>query len=139
MEPPFTAVSTADPVREAVELLAGDQQALLVVHRGRPAGSSRAPICWKHWVRERLRAPPRRIGTRAVHAGLTPDPAYGSVIPAIHQTSTYVQRRPGESVQGYDYGRSANPTRFALEQALGELEAGQAVAFASGMAAATHS
>jgi cystathionine gamma-synthase len=79
---------------------------------------------------------PDAFGTRAVHAGLTPDPAYGSVIPAIHQTSTYVQRRPGESVQGYDYGRSANPTRFALEQALGELEGGQAVAFASGLAAA---
>jgi cystathionine gamma-synthase len=75
------------------------------------------------------------FGTRAVHAGLTPDPTYGSVIPAIHQTSTYAQRRPGEFVEDYDYSRSANPTRAALEQALGELEGGFAVAFASGLAA----
>jgi len=75
------------------------------------------------------------FGTRAVHAGLTPDPSYGSVIPAIHQTSTYAQRRPGEFVEDYDYARSANPTRAALEQALGELEGGRAVAFASGLAA----
>ncbi len=80
---------------------------------------------------------PRRdaFATRAVHAGLTPDPAFGSVIPAIHQTSTYAQRRPGEFIEDYDYARSANPTRRALEQALGELEGGLAVAFASGLAA----
>jgi cystathionine gamma-synthase len=81
--------------------------------------------------------PPRRdaFATRAVHAGLTPDPAFRSVIPAIHQTSTYAQTRPGEFVGDYDYSRSANPTRSALEQALGELEGGLAVAFASGLAA----
>jgi len=75
------------------------------------------------------------FATRAVHAGLTPDPSFGSVIPAIHQTSTYAQRRPGEFVADYDYARSANPTRAALEAALGELEGGRAVAFASGLAA----
>ncbi len=75
------------------------------------------------------------FATRAVHAGLTPDPTFGSVIPAIHQTSTYAQRRPGEFVGDYDYARSANPTRAALEQALGELEGGLAVSFASGLAA----
>ena len=75
------------------------------------------------------------FATRAVHAGLTPDPTFGSVIPAIHQTSTYAQQRPGEFVEDYDYARSANPTRGALEQALGELEGGLAVAFASGLAA----
>ena len=75
------------------------------------------------------------FATRAVHAGLTPDPSFGSVIPAIHQTSTYAQGAPGEFEQGYDYARSANPTRTALEQALGELEGGQAVAFSSGLAA----
>ena len=75
------------------------------------------------------------FATRAVHAGLEPDPTYGSVIPAIHQTSTYAQRRPGEFVDDYDYARSANPTRAALEHALGELEGGMAVAFASGLAA----
>jgi cystathionine gamma-synthase len=77
----------------------------------------------------------RGFGTRAVHAGLTPDPSFGSVIPAIHQTSTYAQTRPGEFVGDYDYARSANPTRAALEQALGELEGGLAVTFASGLAA----
>jgi cystathionine gamma-synthase len=76
-----------------------------------------------------------RFATRAVHAGLTPDPSFGSVIPAIHQTSTYAQRAPGEFVEDYDYSRSANPTRAALEQALGELEGGRAVAFSSGLAA----
>jgi len=75
------------------------------------------------------------FGTRAVHAGLTADPSFGSVIPAIHQTSTYRQPRPGEFVEDYDYSRSANPTRKALEEALGELEGGLAVAFSSGLAA----
>jgi len=76
-----------------------------------------------------------RFATRAVHAGLTPDPSYGSVIPAIHQTSTYRQGAPGEFVGDYDYARSANPTRSALEAALGELEGGLGVAFSSGLAA----
>ena len=80
--------------------------------------------------------PPRdAFATRAVHAGLTPDPSFGSVIPAIHQTSTYAQPRPGEFVGDYDYARTANPTRNALEQAIGELEGGLAVTFASGLAA----
>jgi cystathionine gamma-synthase len=75
------------------------------------------------------------FATKAVHAGLTPDPSFGSVIPAIHQTSTYAQPAPGEFVEDYDYSRSANPTRAALETALGELEGGRAVTFASGLAA----
>jgi cystathionine gamma-synthase len=79
----------------------------------------------------------RRLATRVVHAGLDPDPTYGSVIPPIHQTSTYVQPAPGEFVEDYDYARSANPTRAALERALGELEGGLGSAFSSGMAA-TH-
>ena len=81
--------------------------------------------------------PPRRdgFGTRAVHAGLEPDPVYGSVIPPIHQTSTYAQARPGEFFEDYDYARSANPTRAALERALGDLESGKAVTFSSGLAA----
>jgi len=73
--------------------------------------------------------------TRVVHAGLQADPTYRSVIPAIHQTSTYAQPRPGEFVADYDYARSANPTRAALERALGELEGGRAVCFSSGLAA----
>jgi cystathionine gamma-synthase len=85
-----------------------------------------------HGDRERGRG---SFATRAVHAGLEPDPSFGSVIPAIHQTSTYAQKRPGDYVQDYDYARSANPTRAALERALGELDAGEAVCFSSGMAA----
>jgi cystathionine gamma-synthase len=77
----------------------------------------------------------RGFATRAVHAGLDPDPTYGSVVPPIHQTSTFVQPAPGEFVEDYDYSRSANPTRAALERALGELEGGHASAFSSGMAA----
>jgi cystathionine gamma-synthase len=75
-----------------------------------------------------------KFATRAVHAGLTPDPTYGSVIPAIHQTSTFAQKAVGEFVEDYDYARSANPTRAALETALGELEGGHGTSFASGMA-----
>ncbi|UGS33911.1 PLP-dependent transferase [Capillimicrobium parvum] len=76
-----------------------------------------------------------RFATRAVHAGLTPDPYTGGVVPAIHQATTYVQPAPGEFVEDYDYSRSANPTRTALEIALGALEGGAASAFSSGMAA----
>jgi cystathionine gamma-synthase len=76
-----------------------------------------------------------RFATRAVHAGLRPDPHYGSVVPAIHQTSTFVQPKPGEYLEDFDYARTANPTRRALEDALGELERGHATAFASGLAA----
>ena len=93
-------------------------------------GSSRARTCWSRWSRDRVRDPLR-------HAGLTPDPGFGSIVPAIHQTSTYVQPAPGEFVGDFDYSRSANPTRAALETALGELEGGLASAFSSGMAA-TH-
>jgi cystathionine gamma-synthase len=78
-----------------------------------------------------------RFATRAVHAGLEPDPSFCSVVPAIHQTSTFAQSRVGEFVEDFDYARSANPTRAALERALGDLEGGRATAFASGMAA-TH-
>jgi cystathionine gamma-synthase len=78
-----------------------------------------------------------RFATRAVHAGLDPDPTYGSVIPPIHQTSTYAQPAPGEFVEEFDYARTGNPTRAALEKALGMLEGGLGTAFSSGMAA-TH-
>ena len=77
----------------------------------------------------------KRFATRAVHAGLEPDPSFRGVVPAIHQATTYVQPSPGEFVEDYDYSRSANPTRSALERALGELEGGLASAFSSGMAA----
>src|SRR6478609_4788478 len=76
-----------------------------------------------------------RFATRAVHAGLEPDPSFGDVIPAIHQSTTYVQSAPGEFRERFDYSRSANPTRAALERAIGELEGGLGSCFSSGMAA----
>jgi cystathionine gamma-synthase len=78
-----------------------------------------------------------RFPTRAVHAGLDPDPSHGSVVPPIHQTSTYAQTAPGVGIGDYDYARTGNPTRTALERAMGELEGGLALCFGSGMAA-TH-
>jgi cystathionine gamma-synthase len=133
MEAPFPAVSDGDAVREAVELLADRREGAARDH-GRPRGrdpDASGPA--------RVAGPvsDRRIETRVVHAGLDPDPTYGSVIPPIHQTSTYVQPSPGEFVEDYDYARSANPTRAALERAIGELEGGLGSAFSSGMAA-TH-
>lgn len=75
--------------------------------------------------------------TRAIHAGQEPDPATGAVIIPIYQTSTYAQRAVGQH-QGYDYSRTANPTRGALEKCLASLEGGHyGLAFASGMAAIT--
>src|SRR3954463_9056333 len=78
-----------------------------------------------------------RFATRAVHAGLEPDPSFGGVVPPIHQATTYVQPAAGSFVEDFDYSRSANPTRAALERALGELEGGLGSCFSSGMAA-TH-
>src|SRR3954470_9617744 len=76
-----------------------------------------------------------RFATRAVHAGLEPEPSYGGVVPPIHQATTYVQPAPGSFVEDFDYSRSANPTRAALERAVGELEGGLGSCFSSGMAA----
>ena len=75
--------------------------------------------------------------TRAIHAGQEPDPATGSVIVPIYQTSTYAQDGVGEH-KGYEYSRAANPTRTALQICLASLESAEhGVAFASGMAAIT--
>jgi cystathionine gamma-synthase len=76
-----------------------------------------------------------RFETKAIHAGQDPEPAYGSVNVPIYQTSTYAQAAVGKHA-GYDYARTANPTRTALQEALAALEGGAgALAFASGMAA----
>jgi cystathionine gamma-synthase len=73
--------------------------------------------------------------TRAIHDGQEPDPATGAIVPPIYQTSTYVQRKVGEH-QGFEYSRTGNPTRTALETCLASLEgAAHGLAFASGMAA----
>jgi cystathionine gamma-lyase len=77
-----------------------------------------------------------RFATRTIHGGQHPDPLTGAVMPPIYATSTYVQSSPGVH-QGYDYARTRNPTRDALQAALANLEGGAAAfAFASGMAAA---
>lgn len=74
--------------------------------------------------------------TRAIHAGYEPDPSTGAVIPPIYATSTYKQDGVGGLRGGYEYSRSANPTRTALEGALAAVEHGtRAFAFASGLAA----
>ena len=89
--------------------------------------------------------------TLAIHAGQEPDPLTGAVVPPIYQVSTYKQDGvlglrggthagvtdgPGRWIEGYDYSRTANPTRGALEECLAALEGGiRALAFASGMAA----
>src|SRR5579871_4497486 len=75
------------------------------------------------------------FATRAIHVGQDPDPATGAVIVPIYQTSTYAQSEVGVH-KGYDYSRTANPTRAALESCLASLDAGRfGLAFASGMAA----
>ena len=82
-------------------------------------------------------ANPRTPGfrTRAIHAGQPPDPAYGAVMPPIYQTSTFAFRGVGEPGP-FDYSRSGNPTRKALEECLASLEGGRfGFAFGTGMAA----
>jgi cystathionine gamma-lyase len=75
--------------------------------------------------------------TRAIHAGQEPDPSTGAVIVPIFQTSTYVQEEAGQT-KGYEYSRTGNPTRAALETCLASLESAEhGFAFASGMAATT--
>ncbi|WP_025272949.1 cystathionine gamma-synthase [Haloglycomyces albus] len=76
------------------------------------------------------------FSTRAIHAGSEPDPVTGAVIPPIYATSTFKQDGVGGLRQGYDYSRSGNPTRTALEQCLAAVEGGRhGLAFASGLAA----
>ncbi len=76
------------------------------------------------------------FATRAIHAGQSPDPTTGAIIPPIYATSTYVQESPGVH-KGYEYSRTQNPTRMAYERCIADLEGGTAAfAFASGMAAA---
>ena len=76
-----------------------------------------------------------RFGTRAIHAGQEPDPTTGAIMTPIYATSTYVQQSPGVH-KGFDYARSHNPTRFAYERCIADLEGGtRGFAFASGLAA----
>lgn len=78
---------------------------------------------------------PRGFATRVIHAGQAPDPSTGALMPPIYANSTYLQDSPGVH-KGLDYGRSHNPTRWALERCVADLEGGtKAFAFASGLAA----
>lgn len=77
----------------------------------------------------------QQLATRVIHAGQTPDPSTGAVMTPIYATSTYKQESPGKN-KGYEYSRTHNPTRTALEACIANLESGQrGFAFASGMAA----
>ncbi|MGI8634999.1 MAG: cystathionine gamma-synthase [Segetibacter sp.] len=76
-----------------------------------------------------------RFNTKIIHAGTEPDPSTGAIMTPIYQTSTYVQEAPGKN-KGYEYARSQNPTRFALEAALAVLENAKfGLSFSSGVAA----
>ncbi|CAN5356837.1 cystathionine gamma-synthase [soil metagenome] len=76
-----------------------------------------------------------KIATKLIHAGLKPDPSTGAIMTPIYQTSTYVQEAPGKH-KGYEYARTQNPTRTALENALAAIENGKyGLCFASGSAA----
>ena len=76
-----------------------------------------------------------KIATKFIHAGAEPDPSTGAIMTPIYQTSTYVQEAPGKN-KGYEYARSQNPTRKALEDALAVIENGKyGLAFSSGVAA----
>lgn len=82
-------------------------------------------------------APELGLGTRAIHAGQSPDPSTGAIMTPIYATSTYVQESPGKH-KGYEYSRSQNPTRMAYERCVADLEGGVAgFAFGSGLAAAS--
>ncbi|MGZ8545611.1 MAG: PLP-dependent transferase, partial [Flavisolibacter sp.] len=74
-------------------------------------------------------------GTKFIHAGVEPDPVTGAIMTPIYQTSTYVQEAPAQH-KGYEYARSQNPTRTALEAAFAAIENGKyGLAFSSGVAA----
>ena len=76
-----------------------------------------------------------KFGTKAIHAGVAPDPSTGAIMTPIYQTSTYVQKSPGDHL-GYEYSRTHNPTRTALQQSLAALENGKhGICFSSGLGA----
>lgn len=76
-----------------------------------------------------------KFATKAIHAGIEPDPSTGAIMTPIYQTSTYVQESPGKH-KGYEYARSSNPTRTALQKALAALENGKyGICYGSGLAA----
>lgn len=92
-------------------------------------------ICTVHIQNIEMADTTLKFNTLTIHGGQHPDKAYGSVMPPIYQTSTYAQAAPGDH-QGYEYSRSGNPTRKALEDSIASLEGGKfGLAFGSGLAA----
>ncbi|MCU0400716.1 MAG: PLP-dependent aspartate aminotransferase family protein, partial [Algoriphagus sp.] len=76
-----------------------------------------------------------KFGTKAIHAGISPDPSTGAIMTPIFQTSTYVQKSPGDHL-GYEYSRTHNPTRTALQNSIAALENGKyGICFSSGLGA----
>ena len=97
----------------------------------RPSQNTHPQTC--HMNSENLSG--KNIATRIIHAGAEPDPSTGAIMTPIYQTSTYVQEAPGVN-KGFEYARSQNPTRKALEEALAVIENGKfGLAFSSGVAA----
>ncbi len=77
-----------------------------------------------------------KFGTKVIHSGLETDPSTGAIITPIYQTSTYVQKKPGDNM-GFEYSRTKNPTRSALEKSLASIESGKfGICYSSGMGAA---
>jgi cystathionine beta-lyase/cystathionine gamma-synthase len=86
-------------------------------------------------MRGNIKFIPMKFATKAIHAGVQPDPTTGAIMTPIYQTSTYVQESPGKH-KGYEYSRTHNPTRTALQNALAALENGKhGICYASGLAA----
>ncbi len=76
-----------------------------------------------------------KFGTKVIHSGLETDPATGAIITPIYQTSTYVQKKPGDNL-GFEYSRTANPTRSSLEKSIASIENGKfSICYSSGMGA----
>ena len=124
MSEPLQIIGSGEPVTAAVAAL-GSADALLVHVDGKPAG-----VVTRQDVLGHLGGSPmtesslQGFNTRAIHAGQEPDPATGAVIVPMHLTTTYKQDGVGGLRGGYEYSRSANPTRTALQEALAALEEG---------------
>ena len=128
------SVSSAGQPAQLADPLGNDQDRALVYA---PCGTKWSDR-FTPWVRVALMtfSPGSGFSTRAIHAGQEPDPATGAVVPPIYATSTYAQDGVGGLRGGYEYSRSGNPTRHALEECLAALEGGaRGLAFASGLAA----
>jgi len=107
-----------------------------MTHGNRGDDAAQTPAGQGYAGTPRVATGSQRFSTLAIHAGQEPDPLTGAVVPPIYQTSTYHQDAVGELRSGYEYSRTRNPTRLALEECLAALEGGaRGLAFASGMAA----